>query len=483
MSIVKSKGVSETEKLLSELCDQTFLNLWSYPNLYKSDGKEICDVLAVFQDHVFLFFDRESRKFDDPHKNLEVQWARWKKEVIDKQIATAEGAKRYLLSGNNKIFLDQSCKTPFPIPIPLNPKVHKIIVAHGAKEACKKYSKNNVSGSLAIGYSDESRSETLPFLVSLNKADPVHIFDSNNLETILRELDTVYDFTAYIIEKEAAIKRLNLLYYCGEEDLLAYYFRNYDKESNKYKIATGDSNGIFIHEGEWESFVKLSQYQLRTEQNSKFQIWDSLIQTTCENAFAGTVKGNGNVFNGRSAIFEMAMEPRFMRRVLSQRIIASIQAFPNITGIARNLSFMPSFFEKKGYVFLQVKHPHITDYENEYRPRRQAMLEIACGAAKNKFPHLEKIIGIAIDAPKFSESNSEDFLLLECKEWSEEDRIYYEEQNNGPKFFQTQAMTYEINAAQDFPLNIEAEKTKKVFKNERCPCKSGKKYKRCCGKD
>ena len=62
------------------------------------------------------------------------------------------------------------------------------------------------------------------------------------------------------------------------------------------------------------------------------------------------------------------------------------------------------------------------DYESEYRPKRQAVLEVACGAARNKFPHLEKVVGIAIDAPKFATSNSEDFILLDCKEWTEETR-------------------------------------------------------------
>ena len=59
--IVKSPGVTPTERLLAELCERSFLRLWSYPNPYKDDGKEFCDLLAVFEDHVFIFFDRESR--------------------------------------------------------------------------------------------------------------------------------------------------------------------------------------------------------------------------------------------------------------------------------------------------------------------------------------------------------------------------------------------------------------------------------------
>ena len=98
-------------------------------------------------------------------------------------------------------------------------------------------------------------------------------------------------------------------------------------------------------------------------------------------------------------------------------MMESIRNFPETSQrIMRNLSFMPSFFEDKGYVFLQLKVDDITDYDNEYRPKRQALLEVACGAAKNKFKHLKKIIGIAIDAPKYAETNSEDFILMDCSD-------------------------------------------------------------------
>ena len=63
--IHKSEGITPTEKLLSQLCENTFLKFWSYPNPYKNDRKELCDLIAVFDDHVFVFFDRESRKFDN----------------------------------------------------------------------------------------------------------------------------------------------------------------------------------------------------------------------------------------------------------------------------------------------------------------------------------------------------------------------------------------------------------------------------------
>lgn len=105
MVISKSEGVSPTERLLAELCDRTFLRLWSYPNPCRDDGKELCDLLVVFQNEVLIFFDRENRRFDQNPEDVELAWRRWRKEVIDKQVATAHGAERYIRSGRS-IYLD-----------------------------------------------------------------------------------------------------------------------------------------------------------------------------------------------------------------------------------------------------------------------------------------------------------------------------------------------------------------------------------------
>jgi hypothetical protein len=58
-----------------------------YANPFKADGKELCDLIAIFENHVFLFFDRDSRKFDRVDADIELTWERWKKEAITKQIS------------------------------------------------------------------------------------------------------------------------------------------------------------------------------------------------------------------------------------------------------------------------------------------------------------------------------------------------------------------------------------------------------------
>lgn len=490
MAIEKSKGVTPTEQYLAELCDRTFLKVWCYANPFKSDRKELCDLIAAFENHIFLFFDRESRKFDNA-ADIELTWERWQREAVQKQIVTANGAARYVFQHPDEVYLDGKCAVKLPITIPtVNAVVHKIIVAHGATEACKEFSSSNVTGSLGICYGDEPNGSFFPFMIRLDKSQTVHVFDSYNLDIILQELDTFHDFTRYIVEKERAVSELDVLMYCGEEDLLAHYFANFDKSENKNVIGVEDksANLVAIGEGEWKGFVESDAYKRRKSANETSYLWDDLIQRTGQNALSGALLGTGNVFTQQSAIYEMAKEPRMHRRALSDALISAIKSFPSAADkLMRKISFLPSYFSGTAYVFLQVWKPNVVDYDGEYRPTRQAMLEIACGVAKNKFPNFTKIIGIAIDAPKHSTTNSEDFILMDCSEWSEETRERYEKANEGLRFFETSAMRATHFRVQEFPdapprpPSASVPPRRKIGRNERCYCGSGKKYKKCCG--
>jgi hypothetical protein len=484
MPIEKSKGQTPTEQTLARLCDRTFLKVWSYANPFKPDGKELCDLIAVFENHVILFFDRECRKFDGDVE-LQIAWRRWYKETISKQIATVNGAKRYLLDNADEVYLDAKCTTKLPIAIPTEALVvHKVIVAHGAAEACVAASEDNVSGSLAVIYELDFEGEPLPFVLRLDRRDPVHVLDSHNLGIILSELDTFADFVQYLTEKERAISRYDTLVYCGEEDLLAHYLLNFDEELRKHFIGTKDKsiNGLMIGEGEWNDFYQSGPYKRRLEANKVSMLWDELIQKTGQNALDGKLLGNGDVFSQRSALHEMAKEPRLSRRMLSEGILNAMRVFPDsLNGITRHIVFMPSYFEHTGYVFLQVKSEDYDEAGDEdYRPMRQTMLQIACGVVKCQHPNLHKVIGIGMDAVKHSPINSEDLILLECKEWTEEQQKHYEGVNTGLNFLATSSVRRIQKTASEFPPPPKYNVKAKVGRNQPCHCGSGKKYKKCC---
>ena len=61
MVVKKSGGLTASENKLAILGYHTFLSLWSYPNPYKmqSNGKELCDLLIVFDKHIIIFSDKD----------------------------------------------------------------------------------------------------------------------------------------------------------------------------------------------------------------------------------------------------------------------------------------------------------------------------------------------------------------------------------------------------------------------------------------
>jgi len=337
--------------------------------------------------------------------------------------------------------------------------IHCIVIAHGANEACKNFSKDNIYGSLAITYSDIAPKElNFPFMIHLDKNDLVHVFDSHNLEIILNELDTFYDFNNYITAKEDAIDKYDGLVYCGEEDLLAHYFLNFDDSKNQHFIGVKEKNinGLAIPEGEWLNFINSSPYKRKRSVDKISYFWDKLLDKTCDNALKGTLMGDvKNVFEGQSAIQEMAKEPRFMMREFSKRMIQAIKNYPpDREKFTRNVTLMGSFYKNTAYVFLQIHNPKIIDYEKDYRPKRRTMLEIACGAAKNKYPQFSKIVGIAIDAPKHNIRNSEDFALFKCEKWSKNDRSYYENLNKDLRFFESKNLNIKNMHPREFPSKL-----------------------------
>ncbi|AHX16214.1 hypothetical protein CH75_06940 [Dyella jiangningensis] len=489
----KSKGVTDTERMLAEFGERTFLKLWTYANPYKDDGHEMCDLIAVFGNDVFIFFDRQIVIDDSEDKDLGLEWDRWKRKAIDKQINTAHGVERYIRMGR-PIFLDGKKAHPFPLDIDIeNATFHKIIVAHGAKEACERESSDNVYGSLAITYVDTDLRDApeFPFHVYIDRKKPVHVFDSHNLPIILTELDTVLDFGGYLREKLIAIAKYEMLSYCGEEDLLAHYLGNFDVSTNRHFIGTKDTSkvtGMMIGEGEWSAFIETDIYKQTKKANEISYNWDRLIQRTCQNALDGTLLGNSDIVKGKSAIYNMVKEPRFMRRGICEKLVNVIENFGGQEGqLCRQVTLLPSYTPKVAYVFLQFHAPKAFREHENYRSTRQTLLEIACGSAKNALPQYDEIIGIGIDAPKYSDGrDGEDFILMPCHDWTDEKRKYYEERNEPFQFFATPQLRRYEDTVHEFveptPLPRKTGHPPKVGRNDPCPCGSGTKFKKCHGK-
>jgi hypothetical protein len=228
-----SEGVTASERYLAKLCKRSFLSLWSYPGIFrdqkaaaggKGDGKELCDLLVVFENHVIIFSDKNCR-FNDAG-DLQVAWARWFKKAIQNSAKQVWGAERWIQQFPDRLFLDRRCSIPFPISVPLPSKriVHRIVVAHDASRACRE--KLGGSGSLMLDNSLVGDAhQNAPF--TIGQLDPakgyVHVFDDATLGIVMSTLDTISDFTAYLTKKEEFLTGNKVVMAAGEEELLAIY--------------------------------------------------------------------------------------------------------------------------------------------------------------------------------------------------------------------------------------------------------------------
>ncbi|MDA8002785.1 MAG: hypothetical protein MPL62_16000, partial [Alphaproteobacteria bacterium] len=451
VAIEKSTGINQTEKVLGQLCDRVFLDAWNYLNPYRAKGKELCDLLAVFDGHIFIFQIKEIKFSDeefDSDAGIKPAWERWKRKAFTAQLKSLEGAKNWILNNPKEIYLDAACQKPFPIDISGNGyKIHKILVAHGASEACKKFSDQNIVGSLGVNYGSNSSDfpRPTPFMLIMDKHDLVHVLDDHNLPIILGELDTAADFTQYLVTKERAIQKFNVTIYCGEEDLLAAYIAKHPFLTKIHDIDAGEEKPtlLFIREGEWEKFRACPEYKHKKAADEISYLWDRLLQWAYKFALAGTATGDDNLFGGHSAIYEMAKEPRFWRRCLAKEMMKSLQKQKNSAGEQQHACLCKSYYADTAYVFMWEDRPSGMNYD-EYRRWRLERLEIACGVARNLHPQFTKIVGITyllsdkekIVLGEFSLLDCS-FILLDSEEWTEENRALYEKANEDAGFFRT----------------------------------------------
>jgi len=94
MPIKRPDGVNDSERYLKSLCDHTFLSLWSYSSIHKTPGKELCDLLVIFEENIIIFSDKDC-KFPDT-QNIKLDWNRWFKRAIEKSADQAWGAERWI---------------------------------------------------------------------------------------------------------------------------------------------------------------------------------------------------------------------------------------------------------------------------------------------------------------------------------------------------------------------------------------------------
>ena len=428
--IHKAKGITPSERYLNSLCESTFLSLWSYPGVFrdqrvngKGDGKELCDMLVVFDEHVLIFSDKHC-EFPSTGDKL-IDWKRWYKRAIEKSASQAWGAERWLRNHLDRVFLDRRCEEKFPlaIPQPENAKFHLVVIAHGCEERCK--AEFGGSGSLmfnsTLGQQGKQELTSRPFMVGdLDRTKTfVHILTKTTMDILLHTLDTISDFIWYLEKKEKFIRSLRAVILAGEEELLAFYLVNLNDEGFHDFIIDDKYDTFGLEEGFWEEFRTSQMRKNQLVANKISYGWDELIERFSYHALNATqyYTNHLELSDTEKGLRLMARESRTQRRMIMKAILEIFSNTPN--GMRRTKFIKPLFPGGAYYVFLCLPRPDFLSYE-DYRKARGSFLEACVNVMKYEFPEALDIVGIASEPIQVGPGTSEDLIYMDAREWSDE---------------------------------------------------------------
>ncbi|MCP4329478.1 MAG: hypothetical protein GY791_13700 [Alphaproteobacteria bacterium] len=405
MRFTKASGLTPSEKVLSNLCDRSFLSFWSYPNLYRAVAKELCDLLVVFGDDIVIFSDKSCAYPDSGDAALD--WSRWYRRSIARSAHQIHRAENWVQKSPERIFLDAKCARPLPIVLPpgTNLRVHRVCIALGASDrAMAETGRRDVTIS-AIAEDDSER-----FTVGkINAAQGlVHVFNEITLPIVLSELSTTADFLDYLRKKEALFDSGRFAFAESELDLLGYFLWH----NREFPIPS--STPFRLEPNLWQQVEADAQFLAAREENEISFLWDGLIGYLT-NLYMNEDLGQGNeiaITDYERAVRVMAGETRFSRRLLAKWILERVErARDGYIG-----SCFPSPQEDVLYVLLVGPGDRGQDHAR-YRKARSEQLHARCIAGKATMPDRRFIVGIALDA-RGVQGSSEDFIYLDTEEWT-----------------------------------------------------------------
>lgn len=505
MKISKSEGLTVSENRLVKLGERVFMGLWSYPNpmIKTSDGfRELCDLLVVCGDNVLVFSDKNI-KFSD-EKDVIISWERWKRKAILESIKQLHHAENIIRDHPEMIWLNPKQRLPVSIPNKNKLKIHLICIANGATDACKKFFGPGCSGSLRFSnmgngnslkgvdfrsLSEQERKDYIDYeLFCSHDYEPnktfVHVFDDFSFPFVIKELDTLTDFVRYLEEKERFIRSIPVLY-TGEEDLLYRYYHNFDETRRCHVFAPAEElnkcTGCLFCEEDWGKFKRSREYLTKTNANRPSYFWDRLVQ---DNAVCSLNDITQVIYQSRSSdrdvvLRYMAMEDRLSRRIFSNAMLGAIDRCEQDQ--IRMTAFMSRVTSGLLYIFLQVDSIRFSGFR-EYIEARRNMLERYVYFAKAKCTEenvrIDKIVGIAIEPPKYRQVRGTDMVYAEFKDWPQTEQEYWNSERIKQGMFRQKISDWNHLFDREWP---DSDKPRKIGVNEKCPCGSGKKYKKCCG--
>ncbi|MEE9123406.1 MAG: NERD domain-containing protein [candidate division NC10 bacterium] len=374
--------MNPSEELVLELCQRSFLSLWSVANPQgKESGKELCDVLVVCDPDIVIFSVKEiALGADDPG---ETELRRWHRRAVDTSAKQLYGAERIL--GQLERIQHPDGSHAIHLPPKDRRRTHRVVVALGG------------GGKVPIVFGD------------LGKGF-VNVFDETSLHLILNELDTVTDFVEYLTAKEDQYLRSDsqMVLTGGEENLLALYL-------HRGRTIPDEADLVIVQDGLWNELTAKPEWKTRKEEDAVSYFWDRLIEDLTWEFVPDLVPDPFGLLRdprgeGEHVVRTMARENRFARRMLSD-------SFLEFLGLAIQGTHRSRIVQSpSGIVYVLLARPGTDD-----RKQRVAELMVRCFIARGITESATTVVGIATEIPEPASGSSFDVCWLHKPDWSEED--------------------------------------------------------------
>ena len=424
-------AVTPSEGYLQELCKRTFLSLWSYPNPHRDqgggnhDGKEICDLLVVFENNVIIFSDKHCQF--PSSGNLHLDWSRWYRRAIQASARQLWGAERWIRDHPDRVFLDTKCTKRFPLSLVTTPTTvfHRVVVAHGAAARCIR--ELGGSGSLMLNSTVVGSAHIAPrakggtpFMVGQVDATKgyVHVLDDTTFSILLETLDTVADLSVYLKKKENFIKSGIASLAAGEEELLAHYLTHLNTDGEYDFVFEKDVVSVTFDEGLWQDFVNSPERAGQLKANRISYVWDDIIERFTHHFLHGTSHylSDTKLSSHELILRFFAREPRLRRRMLASTILDMVQTTPPHL---RRLRVLPPTRPGDPYFVMLILPKPSGRSLDQYREVRRRYLEACCRVVKLDFPDALDVVGLASETSA-TVGRSEDAVYLDARLWTEE---------------------------------------------------------------
>ena len=359
-------------------------------------------------------------------------------------------------------------------------------MANGAAAECQSYSDGNNSSLKLVpairGTAHYEADLVEPF--AIGDVDPggafVHVFDEKTLNVVMAELDTITDFTSYLVKKERFFRSGRFLSAAGEEELVAHYMTHMNgQHEHDFTQPDGTEWGaedkVVFSKGSYANLVRNPRYLAKKHADEVSYSWDRLITVFTAHMLDGT----SLVPDGQSAeiselelgVRHMALLPRFERRSYAAGVLQALEEGQKTDKFMR--AFIDERSAKTGFFYLTVKVPRVEvrgGYQG-YRALRTNLLQTYALNLLRKFPHLKCIVGIASepkpDSPEMPGS-SEDLVYVEVGEWTDELLAELEERKKSFGIDQPGNQRYRAVSDREFPeIALEPENPKLSNKRNR----------------